>query len=362
MAVFKNKKNNTWTVKFYYKDWQGERKQHKKMGFKTQKEAKQYEIENLNKFQGSSEITYGGLYEYYMADCRARLKPTTVSNKEFMFEAHILPFFKNIKIKDITTHQIRSWQNKMLTEKLPNGKGKYNPTYLRVLNNQLSASLNFAVRVFGLRQNPCSIVGAMGKNKAETMLFWTYDEFAQFIAAFENDKLYKTLFSLMFFSGARIGECLALTMDNVNIFKGTIYISKTLAEARGKVYLLEPKTELSKREITLPKFMINMIVDLFNSTYERDSSAYLFPVERTTIRTHFNNACKSTGVKRIRLHDLRHSHASMLMNSGIPIKQISQRLGHKDIKITLEIYAHLYKETENALVESLEKIGKEMAL
>lgn len=353
MSVFKDDFTKSWACKFRYKNWQGETKQHKKTGFSTKKEAEIYEHDFIDRLKGSSDILFQSLYDYYIKDCEARLKPTTVRNKAFMIETKILPYFKNLKIEDIAPMNVRSWQTELMKS-----EKHYTQTYLKTVNNQLSAMLNFAKKVYGLKENPCTIVGSMGKAKADTMDFWTPKEFNQFIKVYDKpDKLLtKTAFYLLYFGGMRCGELLALTFKDFNFLNNTVKIDKNYARIKNQDIIQTPKTEKSKRIISLPPFVMDLV-----KTYVAHLKGYywndrLFPCTISHLRWDMVNGCKESGVKRIRLHDLRHSHASLLLDMGIPIKQISERLGHEDIKITLETYAHLYKEKETELVDKLESL------
>lgn len=354
MAVFKDKYTYTWCSKFRYKDWTGETKQHKKCGFKTQKEAKEYERQFLDKLEGSSDITFSGLTNYYLEDCKARLRYSTFVNKEYLFQKHLLPYFGEYKINNISPVVVRSWQTAMMN------KG-YSATYLKTVNNQLSAIMNFAVRLYGLKQNPCHITGSMGKKKANLKNFWTPEEFEQFISYFANEPIGKTAFTVLFYSGMRIGELLALTYSDFNFPKNTLRINKSYAKIKNKEIISPPKTLKSNRTISMPVSVMEMVKDYFKSCNTFDISCRLFPVTKNYFERAIQKGCENTGVRKIRIHDIRHSHASMLMNLGVPIKQISERLGHENIETTLETYSHLYKEKEKELVDKLEIFASKMA-
>lgn len=169
MPVFKDSSNNTWSASFYYTDWTGQRRRKKKVGFKTRREALAFEENFKSKAAGATTMTFGELYELYMEDARVRLKPTTYRNKEFIIKLKVLPFFKDLPISSITPAIIRKWQNQMLSATYtPFGKQKtaqpYTQTYLKTIDNQVSAIFNFAVKYYHLPQNPVRLCGSMGKN------------------------------------------------------------------------------------------------------------------------------------------------------------------------------------------------------
>ena len=147
MPVYKNEKTGSWFCKFYYTDWTGSKKQKKKEGFRTKKEAQEFERAFLSKANASCDMTFGSMVELYMEDCKHRLKPTTYANKQFLINTKLLPFFKDMPINSITPTTIRRWQNELLSD--PNG---YSPTYLKTVHNQTSAIFNFAVKYYKLEK------------------------------------------------------------------------------------------------------------------------------------------------------------------------------------------------------------------
>ena len=351
MSVFKDKFTNTWSFYVRYKNWQGETKQYKRTGSKSQKEAKAKETEFLDKHTESTDISFASLVEYYLQDCKARLKPTTYSTKEYIINLKIVPYFEKLRIIDITPVKVRTWQTMLMSD--PKG---YAPTYLKTINNQLSAIMNFACRLYGLKQNPCHITGSMGKKRADLTNFWTPDEFNKFLLAVSDKPVSKLMFTLLYFSGMRIGEALALTMDDFDFNKNTVKVSKNYARLHGEDLIMPPKTPKSNRTITLPASVMNLVREYRFRLYDYESSERLFPHTKSYLEWEMIRGCKLSGVKKIRLHDIRHSHASMLLELGTPIKQVSERLGHENIETTLQTYSHLYKNKEKELVDKLEDL------
>lgn len=175
MSTYKDTKHNTWYCQFYYKNWMGENKQTRKRGFKREKNAKEWERNFLNTLQKGSDIMSPALVENYFQDLATRLKPTTMETKRSIFETKVTPFFKEFKACDIDALAIRRWQNELLNYR--NEKGEpYSDTYLRTINNQMSAVLNYATIYYNLTSNPCKQVRSIGKADAEAMHIWTLDD------------------------------------------------------------------------------------------------------------------------------------------------------------------------------------------
>ena len=350
MAVFKDSYTNTWACKFRYTNWQGETRQHKKTGFKTQKEAKEYEKAYLDKQQNNCDMSFKALYSYYIEDCTARMKPITVSNKESAFKTAILPYFGEKKVNEISPVNIRQWQTKLIKD------GTYKNSTLRKIHKQLSAIFNYAIKVYGLKQNPCSIVGNVKSVKSDEMKYWTLDEFNKFMDAIKGMIDKEAFFLLLFYSGMRIGEACALTFEDFDFENNTVSISKNYVVAKGKVYIYDTKTQKSNRTIKIPKIVMNKIREYSFHIFGKNANTRLFDRSEMTYRDCLNRYSAKANVKKIRIHDLRHSHASLLINMGIPVKQISERLGHDDVTITLTTYAHMYKEKEEELISELDKL------
>ena len=357
MPAYKDKNRGTWFCKFYYTDWTGKRKQKKKEGFKTQREAKEFEMEFIKKSNADCSMLFSSLIELYFKDCESRLKPTTLENKKYIINLKILPYFKDMPLNKIDTTTVRNWQNELILHKDDNGKS-YSQTYLKTINNQLSAIFNFARKYYKLSENPVVICGSIGKNNVDSMQFWTLEEFKQFISAVEDKQLSKVIFELLFWTGMRSGELLALTLNDFEHKEKTVSISKNYSRHNGQDLILTPKTPKSKRIITIPNFICDMIEEYLKTLYDYKPSERLFPVTKYYLNHEMNRGCKKSGVKHIRVHDLRHSHASLLIEQSFSPLIISERLGHEKIQTTLQTYSHLYPNKHNVVANRLDELNK----
>lgn len=165
MAVYKEEKTGTWRAVYRYTDWNGERKQTQKRGFKTKREAQAWEREQVHKTSADLDMNFKSFVELYTADMKTRLKENTWATKEHIIRTKLLPYFGKLKMCNITAQQIITWQNEMMNHKDENGQ-PYSPVYLKTVHNQLSAIFNHAVRYYNLRDNPCKKAGSMGKTQA----------------------------------------------------------------------------------------------------------------------------------------------------------------------------------------------------
>lgn len=337
MPAYKNPDRGTWYASFYYRDWTGANRRKKKEGFKTKREALDFEREFIKQQGGDSDMLFSAVVELYLADCKTRLRASTCENKRFIIEGKLLPVFGNMRLNAILPATVRQWQNALISS-----EEEYSPTYLRSVNSQLSAVLNYAVRYYGLRVNPASVAGTIGKNRAEAMQFWTEGEFERFAAAVANKPVSYAMFETLFWTGMREGELLALTLSDVDFEKKTIAITKSFSVLNGVEVISPPKTPKSNRVITAPDFLLAILKEYAGRLYDYEPSERLFLKTKSYLSREMVRGCAASGVKKIRIHDLRHSHASYLIEHGFSALVVSERLGHESVQTTLEIYAHLY--------------------
>ena len=252
-----------------------------------------------------------------------------------------------IKVSDII-----AWQNEMIAYRDEKGK-PYSPTYLKTIHNQLSAIFNHAVRFYELPSNPAAKAGNMGKEKSKEMLFWTKEEYLKFSEAIMDKPASFYAFEVLYWCGLRIGELLALTLDDVDFEKKTIRINKSYQKIEGKDVLTDPKTPKSIRTIQMPDFLCEEIKEFSNSLYGITPQDRLFDVSKGYMHHEMDRGSKIAGVKRIRIHDLRHSHVSLLIDMGFTALAIADRVGHESIDITYR-YAHLFPTKQKEIAEKLD--------
>ena len=295
--------------------------------------------------------------DIYMKDLKPQIKLSTYVNKENIIETHIRPYFENKSLAQITSTDILQWQNELLSIRDDQGKG-YAQTYLRTIQNQLNAILNHAVKYYDLAKNPCIANKKMGKAKAKEMLFWTKDEYLMFSEEMKEKPVSYYIFQLLYWTGIRCGELLALTRADFDLENQILRINKTFQVIKGKEIVTSPKTENSNRKIDLPDFLCNEMQDYFESLYKLDENSRIFQVTKSYLHHEMDRGSKRSGVKRIRLHDLRHSSCALLINLGYSPVQIGDRLGHESVVIT-ERYSHLYPSVQKDMAKRLNAAFKE---
>lgn len=296
-------------------------------------------------------MTFQNLYEIYMEDMAARLKQSTLLTKKAVLQTHILPFFGNKPINEIKASDVRRWQAKLMSS--PNN---YSQTYLKKINTELNSIINYAKRFYDLNTNPCGKAGTIGKAKAEEMDYWTYDEYIAFREGVKDKPLSYICFEVLYWTGMREGELLALSPADIDLDNKIISINRTYQRIGGKDVFTSPKTRKSKRKIPIPDFLCQELSDYIQSRYMLDADERLFPVTKSYLSHEMIRGCKNTGVKKIRIHDIRHSHASLLINQGCDALMLADRLGHEKVSTTLNTYSHLFPHKQQELVHSLESL------
>ena len=337
----------TWRSQFYYEDWQGVRHKKNKRGFKTKAEAEEWERNFRQQQRKDLDINFENFVEIYFSDVENRLRESTIKNKRYVFDLKVTPYFKKKKMCEIKTSDIRAWQNELI-------KQGYAPTYLKSINNQLAALFNYAVRYYDLKDNPCRKAGSIGKSKADDMEFWTKQEFKQFLPSMDKKPEARMAFMLLYWTGMRIGELLALTYEDIDLEKRIISISKSYQRLDGKDVITPPKTPKSNRKITIPPFLAEELKEYCSRLYGIMPNERMFRFTKSYMEHEIVRGIKETGVKRIRIHDLRHSHASLLVELGFQPLAIAERLGHEKIETTLNTYSHLYPNKQAELADRLE--------
>ena len=351
MPAYKDEKTGKWFAKFYYTNWQGIKKQKWKRGFATKKEALGFERDFLEKQSANPDMTFQNLYEIYMEDMAARLKQSTLLTKKTVLQTHILPFFGSKPINEIKASDVRRWQAKLMSS-----PSNYSQTYLKKINTELNSIINYAKRFYDLNTNPCGKAGTIGKAKAEEMDYWTYDEYIAFREGVKDKLLSYICFEVLYWTGMREGELLALSPADIDLDNKLISINRTYQRIGGKDVFTSPKTRKSKRKIPIPDFLCQELSDYIQSRYMLDADERLFPVTKSYLSHEMIRGCKNTGVKKIRIHDVRHSHASLLINQGCDALMLADRLGHEKVSTTLNTYSHLFPHKQQELVHSLESL------
>lgn len=344
----------SWTIMFRYTDWTGKRKQKKASGFSTKRDALAFERDFMERAAGSPCMTFGNLWEIFKKDYKRRVKESSFIVITANVRKRVLPYFQATPINQITPNMVRKWEHDL------QDTGELSVVSLRKMHTCLSMVLNFARKYYHLPTNPAALAGIpMPDDPAtHTLQFWTLDQFKRFDKAMQGDEPYQTLFRLLFWSGLRIGEARALMISDIDLENNIISVTKTYHRYGGRDVITPPKTAHSVRKVSIPSQLSATLQAFIKRLPHPDNKTRLFEHIKgdDTPRLHFYKGAERAGLPRIKIHDLRHSHASLLIQQNVPPIVIRDRLGHKSIQTTLDIYSHLYPTKGEELTGILSKL------
>lgn len=342
MPVYKDE-NGKYFVTFRKKDpITGKITQTRKRGFSTKRDALKWESENKYVESSKTSATFWDLFQKYLDNNDT--SADTRKKKESWIKKYFP--FRDDPIDKITKGQLIEWRNELKEAGISTRTANNGLQYVRSV-------FGFYNAVYG-GQNVASIIRPfkLSKNDKQEMKVWSVAEFNQFVEHVENPVM-KAYFSFLFWTGCRRGEAIALTAD---CFDGNkVHFYRSMKHFKSGFRPL--KTDSSERTIRLDHELMKMITPLIA---EADPFVFgkVFPLAITTIDTAFRKGIEASGVKPIRIHDLRHSHASILLNNGVNIVAVSKRLGHATVSQTLETYTHLMRETDDRMMETIDNLKK----
>lgn len=361
--VYQNKKSLKWyfVANLGY-DNTGKRVRYWGSGFSTQKEAKKAYDEYMNNHSKSavklnSTMSYKEFFEkYFKPDYKRAVKLSTYENRISAMEKHF-SFFFNKKLKDISAPLLKEWQNKLSEQ--------YSSTYIRLIYGMFQMSLDLAVRLELLQTNIAKKVGNVKKVR-KNVEFWTKEEFEKVISTFDTTDYYEqyafTVIWFLFMTGVRFGEAQALTWSDIDLETGMVNISKSMYYKNSKEFTINPpKTRAGMRTIALDLTTIDYLIKWKVTQGKNIKTNYVMsydtiPTNKSTIRNIIHQHSKLANVHIIKIHGLRHSHASLLISLGENALIIRDRLGHEDIKTTLGTYGHLYPNTNLEVATKLNNL------
>ncbi len=381
MAVRNEKDKKKWTKDgrhwyyiCYYKDVYGNRKQKVSMMYRTREMAEAAQSDFLRLREHPSTIEFRLLANDYFEHLVSIRKSSTVNSYIKDSKNHIMPYFESYFANDINIQVIRLWADEM-------NKKNISTTYKNKIYNILCGILDYGVKQYGLQDNPARTFGCF-QEKQDTIIkdeekirYITFEEFNQFISVVDN-LLDRTFFIFAYYTGCRRGEIQALTWEDINFNTAEISINKTLyEETKGKVDITSTKNN-QNRKIKMSKFLIETLLTYknemmkytdFKETWFVFGNARFLP--KTTINRHKDNYFKISGVRRITMHEFRHSHVSLLINEYIKqcrklnikidavkfFTMTANRLGHT-MQVMIEIYLHLFPTVQDEIVDILDNL------
>ena len=298
----------------------------------------------------SREKSFAVLAEEYFASLPAQNKESTIYGKRSMFQNFLLPKFADKKMSFFTKEELYRYQDEIWAMKKPDGT-PYSYQHHDHLRKNLSTFLTWCESRYGYKNYMPEVKKPKRRQPKTEMQFWTRDEFDKFISAVDDPKYY-AFFSFLFFTGKRKGEVLALNDTDIDLKKQTAKISKTVCRKNIDGASWKITTTKADKIQTVP--LCPPIVEILKN-YKNGSPFYFGgarPFSENAVSYAFDKAINKSGVKKIRIHDLRHSFASMLIHLGANIYVVADLLGDTVEQIT-HTYGHLYEEDKSEIISRI---------
>ena len=352
-------------VRVRYKDIFGNQKTIDRTVYgKEEAKIKEMELKTqLNNLQKPDNFTIQKLYDEYIEEYKHGVRETTIYSLKKHMRNYILPILGKVKLKDLDLQILNKWKNEINNKELSLASKQNVYATLRKF-------LNYAVKLEYIPQNPLNKLGNFQQTLQikKEMQFYTREEFLKYIEKAKLDAVnaekngnlsvwdYYVFFSIAFYTGMRKGEIHALKWTDIE--GNIIHIKRSIAQKlKGEDRETAPKNSSSVRDIMIPDPLMEILKDHHERWKKYNEFTEDFRIcggvkclRDTTLSNYNKKYAAQAGVKQIRIHDFRHSHASLLVNSNINIHEVARRLGHSDIEMTMNTYSHLYpKEEEKAL-------------
>lgn len=367
----KNKSSGLWSCRFREIDENGMSHQKRLSGYQTKREA-QYGYEDYIKTAEErkqnkiitqtapktdpDDIIFDELYNSFIEFKRTRVKETTLYDLEKKTKSRLLPFFSGKKLKDIKPATVLEWQNSL---------SKYSYQYRSNLLSFLSAIYSYGEKYNDITNIMNKVDRPRNLEGKKEMLFWTPEQFKKVVNNIKSPE-YKMLYKLLYVTGCRRGEALALSWEDIDSEKGVITVNKSVAfkvKTENKNYkITTPKNLGSNRTIAIPEFLVKELKEYKKWQLDNKiNTEFVFggnaPLPPTSVRRVLDEAANKVNVPKIRVHDLRHSCASYLIHAGVSIVAVSRQLGHTNIEQTLNTYSHMLPDDRIIIRNNLEKLG-----
>ncbi|WP_368152417.1 Arm DNA-binding domain-containing protein, partial [Collinsella aerofaciens] len=291
MPVYKDDSNGTFFVQCYYRDARGSKRHKTKRGFSSEVEAAVWESQFKSLNGGAMDMTFSEFVEVYASEVKPRIREHTWITKEYIINDKLVPFFGDMRMCDVRPIDVIRWQNELTEHRDADGK-PWAPTYLRTVNNQLNAIFNHAERYYGLTDNPVRRVDKMGSKKGGEMQFWTKDEYLRFSEAVMDKPLSFHAFELLYWTGIRCGELLALTPSDFMLESSRLRINKSYQSLHGVDTVTDPKTPKSVRTIVMPAFLRDEMADFIELRDDVAPDERLFAVTKHFLAHEMERGCK----------------------------------------------------------------------
>lgn len=342
-----------WECAFRYKNWEGKSKLKHARGFETKEDAERFEEDFKRMASTKAGMPFEIFCDRYLDEIKPRVRVTTYETRERMIRLKIKPLFEGMALCEITSLDVLHAQERLLALRKGSGEA-LSPVYVRRINEQICTLFNYAVRNYDLPCSPCRSLKQVGSTKNTEMRIWSKGELNSFLDAVSNKPKVYYAFETLYWTGIREGELLALTPNDFDFAACTLTINKTYHRRNGEDVIGPPKTKRSYRTISIPQFLSDDIRRYIRDVAKTAPDERIFKgILKGTLYREMRRGCAASGVKVIRVHDLRHSHVSTLIAIGFSAVAIADRMGHESADITYR-YAHLFPSAQSEMADALQ--------
>ncbi|MGP0418878.1 tyrosine-type recombinase/integrase [Streptococcus pneumoniae] len=373
----KKAKNGTWTIDISngFHPVTQKRIRIIRKGFKTKKEALDIEqhirVVELREKRFDFLVTTDMLFNILEEEDRQNnRKISYISTQKNNYERHIKPYFKDTNLNKLSYEHIFEFREHLKTKcKKQNSNSTLSPNTVNKIMILLKKIFDTGIRKSLIDKNPVDNLRKLPISKP-TINFWSVEEFNEFRKLITKDEIsYDLFFTIAFFTGMRMGEILALNWYDINLITSTIHVTKTAYFVNNENHINSTKTRAGTRLITINNKLTVMLTDwkekqvdlLKEFTTDTDSLQIIqstpIAITKNMVDKKFKQVLsRNKNLKKIRIHDLRHSHASLLINQGEDYLVVKERLGHASITTTIDTYSHLYPSKQKNLANKLDDI------
>ena len=300
----------------------------------------------------NDKITVSEFMKSYMETvAKNTLRPSTQEMYELYIRLHINPSLGKIKLKDLGPHHLQ----RFYSEKVDQGLSKRT---VQILHATIRRVLNQAVSWGIIQRNVCHQVKAPRPGKMQYTIL-TKEQLNAFLDQARGHR-YFPIYILLVYGGFREGEVLGIHVEDCDMVNRVINVRHQVITLKGGLVIAEPKTESSKRAVTLPKVATDVLKKHLEQLDRKQGLIFTTrsgrPIAPRNMIRHFKSALVAAGLPDIRVHDLRHSHASLLLASGVNPKVVQERLGHASITLTLQTYSHTIPSLGQQAADKLDEI------
>ena len=344
-------------------------------GFKTKKEALEAEqylrSVELKEKSFNSKISIDILYDLLKEEDKINnRKQSYIDTQENNYNRHIKSYFEKVDdVSKLTYEDIYQFREHLRDKNAQNSEKKLSPNTINKIIILLKKILDVGLRKGYYKEHPAGLLKKLQIEKAK-LNFWTVKEFKHFLTLFNDDEYnIKLLFTVLFFTGLRLGEALALTWQDIDFSSNTIHITKSVYVNKGISHISATKTKAGTRRIIINKKLSQELQywqqqqkHLLEQFTSDSMSLQVFQsspitITKNSIEKQYKKILeRDATLKKIRIHDFRHSHASLLINQGEDYLVVKERLGHASITTTIDTYSHLYPSKQKDLADKLDDL------